>query len=103
MNILLCCSVGMSTSLLVKRMEKVASEHGEEHNIWAVPCDSIRYHIKKADVVLLGPQIRFLLPEVTKLGNALGVPVDIINMVDYGTYNGESVLKQAKRLIANNQ
>lgn len=103
MNILLCCSVGMSTSLLVKRMEKVAIEHGEDHSIWAVPCDSIRHHIKKADVVLLGPQIRFLLPEVTKLGKGLGVPVDIINMVDYGSYNGEAVLKQAHRLMANNQ
>lgn len=90
----------MSTSLLVSRMEKVARENGENHYIWAAPADSVRHHIKKADVILLGPQIRFMLPDIKKLGDERGIPVDIISMVDYGTYNGGAVLEHAIRLVA---
>ena len=35
-KIMLACSAGMSTSLLVTRMEKAAAERGLECKIWAV-------------------------------------------------------------------
>lgn len=35
-NILLVCSAGMSTSLLVTKMQKAAEENEVECNIWAV-------------------------------------------------------------------
>lgn len=62
MNILLVCAAGMSTSLLVTKMEKSAQEQGKEYKIWAVSGDSVKQHIDKADVLLLGPQVRYLLP-----------------------------------------
>ncbi|RBN39660.1 PTS sugar transporter subunit IIB, partial [Priestia megaterium] len=34
MNILLCCAAGMSTSLLVTKMEKSAQEQSTEYKIW---------------------------------------------------------------------
>ncbi len=40
MNILLVCSAGMSTSMLVTRMEKAAEELGVEAKIWAVSGDA---------------------------------------------------------------
>lgn len=61
MNILLCCAAGMSTSLLVTKMEKSAQDQSTEYKIWAVPGDSVRNHIDQADVLLLGPQVRYLL------------------------------------------
>lgn len=99
MNILLCCSVGMSTSLLVSRMEKAAKEQGKEYNIWSAPCDAVRYHLKKADVVLLGPQIRYLLPELKSVGDKKGIPVGVISMTDFGSYNGAAVLKLADQMV----
>lgn len=36
MNILLCCAAGMSTSLLVTKMERAADAQGIEARIWAV-------------------------------------------------------------------
>lgn len=64
MNILLVCAAGMSTSLLVTKMEKSAQEQGKEYKIWAVSGDSVNQHIDKADVLLLGPQVRYLLPQL---------------------------------------
>lgn len=89
----------MSTSLLVTKMEKSAAEQGWEVNIWAVPGDVVRNHIDKADVLLVGPQVRYMLPQLKKVGEEKGIPVDVINTVHYGTCNGAEVLKFARQLI----
>ncbi|MFP7299919.1 PTS sugar transporter subunit IIB [Neobacillus niacini] len=101
MNILLCCAAGMSTSLLVTKMEKAAQEQGLEGKIWAVPANAINLHIDQADVLLLGPQVRFLLPKMKGLGEEKGIPVDAINPIHYGTCNGPEVLKTAINLVNN--
>ncbi|OAJ73977.1 PTS sugar transporter subunit IIB [Brevibacillus sp. SKDU10] len=95
MNIVLCCSAGMSTSLLVTRMEEAAKELGIEAKIWAISADDMRDNWDKAEVVLLGPQIRYKLAEFKKEGEARNIPVDVINPVDYGMVNGQKVLEAA--------
>lgn len=100
MNILLCCAAGMSTSLLVTKMEKSAEAQGKSYKIWAVPGDVVKNHIDSADVLLLGPQVRFLLPQMKQLGQQKGIPVDVINPVHYGMCNGEEVVKFAEQLTA---
>ncbi|PGL73215.1 PTS sugar transporter subunit IIB [Bacillus sp. AFS055030] len=101
MNILLCCAAGMSTSLLVTKMEKAAEEKGLEGKIWAVPANQVNHHIDNADVLLLGPQVRYLLPKLKVLGEEKGIPVDAINQVHYGVCDGEEVLKAAINLVNN--
>lgn len=103
MNILLCCAAGMSTSLLVSKMEAAAKEQGIEAVIWAEGAGAINSHIDKADVLLLGPQVRYLLPQMKKLGEQKNIPVDSINPVHYGMCNGAEVLKTAMQLIQNHK
>ncbi|MFC4183302.1 PTS sugar transporter subunit IIB [Saccharococcus thermophilus] len=98
MNILLICAAGMSTSLLVTKMQQAAKERGLDANIWAVSADEARDHLDQADVVLLGPQIRYKLAHFKKEGEARGIPVDVINPADYGRVNGAGVLDLALRL-----
>ncbi|MGN7469123.1 PTS sugar transporter subunit IIB [Brevibacillus sp. SAFN-007a] len=98
MNILLCCAAGMSTSLLVQKMEQAAREKGLEAKIWAVSADEVKHHIDQAEVLLLGPQVRYKLAEMKKEGAARGIPVDVIGTVDYGSLNGKNVLEFALRL-----
>lgn len=98
MNILLCCAAGMSTSLLVQRMEQAAQEKGIVARIWAVSAGEVKQHIGQADVLLLGPQVRYKLAEMKKEGDALGIPVDVIQALDYGTLNGKNVLEFAMGL-----
>jgi cellobiose PTS system EIIB component len=100
MNILLCCAAGMSTSLLVTKMEKSALEQGKKLNIWAVPGDTVQNHIDQADVLLIGPQVRFMLPQLKKLGDEKGIPVDVINTVHYGTCDGVKVVEFAEKLVS---
>ena len=88
-KILLCCSAGMSTSLMVNKMQKVAADKGIEVEIWAEPMDKASSEVPKADVVLLGPQIKFALPEIKKLTDQAGNKIGVIDMMDYGMMNGE--------------
>jgi PTS system cellobiose-specific IIB component len=95
MNILLCCAAGMSTSLLVTKMEQAAKDRGLDAKIWAVSVDEVSRHLDQADVLLLGPQVRYKLPQFRKEAEEKGIPCDMISPTDYGMVNGAKVLDQA--------
>ena len=96
MNILLVCAAGMSTSLLVNRMNEAAKTKGIEVQIEAHPIGSIEQYGNNADVILLGPQVRYDLKKIQ--AEYPEKPVEVINMQDYGMMNGEKVLDHALEL-----
>lgn len=96
-NILLCCSAGMSTSLMVSKMQASAAERGIEATIWAVPEAEAQANADKADVILLGPQVRFLLDKIKAVAG--DTPVEVIDMMAYGMMDGAKVLDQGLKLI----
>lgn len=101
-QILLVCSAGMSTSLLVTKMEAAAKEEGYDCKIFALPFSDAPRVLEEVDVILLGPQVRFQKSAIEKLaaGRKNGViPVDVIDMRDYGTMNGKAVFALAKKMI----
>ena len=93
---LLVCAAGMPTSLLVNRMKETAETKEIEFQIEAHPVGQIEKYGEAADVILLGPQVRYELKNVKKM--FLDKPVEIINMQDYGTMNGAKVLDTALKL-----
>lgn len=98
-NIMLVCSAGMSTSLLVSKMNKAAKDRGLDVNIFAVAEADLKNNIDKVDVILLGPQVRYLLPKIKDMMKSRGVPVDVINTIDYGTMKGDKVLDHALSMV----
>jgi len=52
-KILLCCNAGMSTSLLVQKMQKEAASRGLDVEIEARPLNEAHDHLSDADIVLL--------------------------------------------------
>ncbi|GIN38981.1 MULTISPECIES: PTS sugar transporter subunit IIB [Heyndrickxia] len=98
-KIMLVCSAGMSTSLLVTKMEKAAVEKGEEIQIFAVAEAEAKNHFEEIDVLLLGPQVRFLKGKLEKQLDGKGIPVQVIDSIDYGTMNGDAVLTKALQLL----
>jgi cellobiose PTS system EIIB component len=98
-RITLVCGAGMSTSLLVTKMNAAAEKLGIQVGIIAVAEAELKNHIDKTDVLLLGPQVRFLLGKYKTAYEPKGIPVEVINSSDYGLMNGEKVLKHALSLI----
>lgn len=96
-KILLVCNAGMSTSMLVAKMKKAAETKGVDVSIEAKPLSEAKKEIAEVDIVLLGPQIRYELNNVKKIAGS--VPVEAIDMKDYGMMNGEKVLTHALEVI----
>lgn len=96
-KIALLCAAGMSTSVLVRKMQDAANEMGFECEIQAYPASQANEVGKDADVMLLGPQVRFELNKVKAL--CPNVPVEVIDMRSYGTMNGKAVVELARKLI----
>ena len=51
MYILLCCAAGMSTSMVVRKMQEEANKQGKNYKIKAVDSELVKLEIKEADVV----------------------------------------------------
>lgn len=98
-KILLACSSGMSTSLLVTKMEEYAHSIGDEAKIWAVGQDQAKKEMAVANVVLIGPQMSFLKGELQKEAEQYGIRVDVIDMMAYGMADGKKAYEQALSLI----
>lgn len=92
-TIMLVCNAGMSTSMLVNKMNQVVEKENKEYTIFAVSSSRVQEEIasKNIDMILLGPQIRYMEDSIK---NQVGdVPVHVIDMLDYGTMNAGHVLQ----------
>ena len=96
MKIILCCMSGMSTSLLVKKMQAVVSD---SVTIIAIPIEEVLNVSQDADIVLLGPQISF---KEKDLKEQMTIPVVSIPMMMYGTMDVEGVLNIVRENLPNN-
>ncbi|CAM4171639.1 PTS sugar transporter subunit IIB [Erysipelothrix inopinata] len=96
-KIVLLCSAGMSTSILVTKMQEAAAAQGYEVEISAHSVSEAARVGANADIVLLGPQVRFNLSTVQK--QLPEKPIQVIDMRAYGTMNGEAVIAEVKKTL----
>lgn len=96
-KIVLLCNQGLSTSALVINMRNVAERNNLDYVINAYSIDNAESSADTADVILLGPQIRYKKSAVEKLFP--DKPVDVIDMATYGMLDGKKVLIQARKLM----
>lgn len=96
-KIVLLCSAGMSTSYLVRKMEESAKDQGYEVTISAHSVSDAKTVGADADIILLGPQIRFNKDNVEQ--QLPGVPVAVIDMRSYGMMDGAAVIAEVKKIL----
>ncbi len=99
-TIVLFCSTGLSTNLLIRKMEVAAEKKELEVNVKSYPESVMKNHIHGADVVLVGPQIRHAIDEIKEECDQYHVPIEVISTRDYGMMDGEKILAQALRLYS---
>jgi cellobiose PTS system EIIB component len=99
-KITLICTLGMSTSMLAIKMQKAAKDLSLDAEIRAVPESTMKDYESDTDLILLGPQIGFMLKKVKETYEPKGIKVAVINSRDYGLLNGEKVLQDSLALIS---
>lgn len=98
MKVILVCSAGMSTSILVQKMRNAAEERELEAEIDAMPESELHAHVANVDVVLIGPQVRYLEDQIKEKVKDYNVEVAVIDQMAYGMAKGDKVLEQALEL-----
>lgn len=88
--------MGASTSVLCEKIKDEAQKEGVDLDIWATALSMSGDEIGKADIILLGPQIRYMKSKVTK--DAEGKPVEAIDMQTYGKLDGKKVFEIIKEM-----
>lgn len=85
----------MSTSIVMKKLEKWGSEKDIDLEVKAVGIQSYEERYKSFDCILLGPQVSYKLEEIQ---SNVTVPVAVISGMDYALGNAENIYKLAKSL-----
>ena len=97
-TIILFCGAGMSTSLLVNKMKEAAAAQGKDYEIHAHALSEESLYAPTADVIMIGPQVRFELANMRK--RTPDRKITDIPMRMYGTMDGKATLALAEKIMA---
>ena len=97
MKVLLVCAGGMSTSILMKKLEKHAADKGIDFEIAAVGLSAYKDVCANYDCILMGPQVGYQKDAVAQ---GSGLPVEVIPPQDYGLGNCENIFKLVDKCLA---
>lgn len=81
-------------------MKQAAKRQNIEVTIQAVPEIDLNTHLVNTDIILIGPQIRYLEPKIIAQAKPFGIRVAMIEPIFFGMMDGEKVLEQAKKLFS---
>ncbi len=96
MRVLLCCAGGLSSSILMKKMQTWAASHGEELDIVAVGTGEAQERWQEGwDCVLVAPQASYRMDDMKK---EIQIPMAAVPSLDYAIGNAENVMKRAHEL-----
>lgn len=102
MNILLACSSGITTNLLVNKMLDASLASGRNDKIRAVGQAELDAAMHDSDVLLLGPQMKFLYEKLVPRAQETNTKIGTIPAKMYANIDGEGILKLAIETCENN-
>lgn len=94
-TIILACVGGLTTSMLVERINEVIHRGQLDYSFYSIGITGMN-NLKNIDVLLLSPQLAYL---EEKAKASLQVPVAVISDEDFELMRGEEVLRQAEVLM----
>ena len=97
-KILLCCTSGITTSMLVDAMKKEAVNQTIDVMVWAMAASAIELSWADADCIMVAPQNTSDLEKVQSIVKT-SIPVEAISGVDFSKMDGKAVLNRAIELI----
>ena len=76
-------------------------DNGKDYEIFAKSVADIdhQFEVEKPDVLMLGPQVAYMKADIQRKCDDAGVPMEVINMTDYGMMNGKNVLAEAEKIM----
>ncbi|HIX71202.1 MAG TPA: PTS sugar transporter subunit IIB [Candidatus Enterococcus stercoravium] len=100
-TVLLICTAGITTGLLVKNVQQAADERNLELHVYSAPAIVAEQIIQNqsVDALLIGPQSKYEVNRLRDFLNFKAVPFKLISQEDYETLDGEAVLQEVMQLL----
>lgn len=100
-NILLICTAGITTGLLVVNIQKAAEEQNLDIHVFSAPAIVAEKIVKSEsiDVLMIGPQSKHELKRLEDILNYHSIPFKLISKKDYQILDGEAVLEDALSIL----
>ena len=97
-NVLLICSGGMSSAIVLKNLEKEFNKIGESVHAKAVGSGQAQEEISTGnwDLILVAPQVRNRMKVFREYAEQYGTPICSIPPVAYGPLGGSELNKTVK-------
>lgn len=102
MNIILVCYAGMSTSMLVEKMKISVEEQDLDWEIEAIGSTVGIEQIEESDeydMVLVGPQARYSIPQLQEICDNKKIPLRLIPPALYGKFNGDLMIDFVNEIL----
>lgn len=99
MRILIVCGAGASSGFIAQKMLGAAAKRGLDVTVDAMSETEVENNLDGADVVLVAPHLKYLLPDLTKRLEPHGVAVVPLPQMVYGTLNGNAALDLAVEAV----
>ncbi len=100
MRVLFVCSLGMSSAVAVKALEKEADLKGIKIEVKAVSTQQFEDEVKNGyDVAMVAPQIRHRYDTLSTQAKEAGIPCEMITPQGYSPLGGPMLLKQIQGIL----
>lgn len=98
MKVLLICYAGMSTSLLVSKLQKTVESKGLDYEFEAIGTLDFDdyYEENQVDFILMGPQARHMYTEINEKIEDTQIPMKVIDSKIYGRMDADAILEMLK-------
>lgn len=99
-RVLLVCSGGMSSAIVVKSIEKEASKNNLDLEVKAVGTGEYEDELRNGwDIILVAPQVRHRFKVFEDTANELNVPISVISPIEYSPMGGQKLIQKIKSMI----
>ena len=96
LHIMLICASGMSSGMLMKKMNEWAANNKQKIHVKAFGIGEYHKHIEEYDIVLLGPQMHHRLNDIAA---SIDKPVHAIPPLDFAVGNVENIMQMIRTII----
>ncbi len=99
-RVLLVCSGGMSSAIVVKAIENEAKKENFAMELKAIGTTTYEEEMAQNwDVVLVAPQVRHRIDTFKKVAEEFNVPIGLISPQGYSPLGGAKAFAQVKDLL----
>lgn len=92
LNVLLVCGSGASSGFMATNINKAAKKRGINCKVRARSQNEVDSYIDEIDCIMVGPHLKYAVPELEDKANGKNVKVAIMKKSYYAMLDGEKAL-----------